>query len=189
MTIINHILQAILIWLLLWNAYILIWNKGIPNIRTAPAIRKRIIALLQEDMRGKAGQPYVVIDLGSGNGLFTRQIARAMPGAQVVGIEISKLAHRWALRFRRWSGLPNLTCVNSDFNDYNLGQADAVVMFLHVYFMQTIGEKLHRELKPGALATSNKFPLGDGWTPRQAVDVRTLYPHQKTFYLYRKDVL
>jgi SAM-dependent methyltransferase len=187
MTLINHILATLCGWLLLWNAYILIWNKGIPNIRTAPAIRKRIIEVLRADQAAREKMPYVVIDLGSGNGLFTREIARALPEAHVIGIEISALAYRWSLFFQRLCGLKNIEYRRADFNAVNLGEADAVVMFLHVYFMEAIGKKLHAELKPGTLATANKFPLRDGWEPVETIEVKTLYPHQKMLYVYRQE--
>ena len=53
--------------------------------------------------------------------------------------------------------------------------------------MKTIGEKLNRELKPGTIVTSNRFKLLDGWEPETSIDVKTLYPHQKTFHVYRKE--
>ena len=186
MNLINNILLTIGLWLWVWNAYILIFNKGIPNIRTAPAVRRTVIGLLQADMAARGKKPFVIIDLGSGNGLFARQIARSMPEAQVIGIEISQLAHGWAQLLKRLSRLKNLEYRQGDMFAADLSQVDAVVFYLRVYFMKRMGEKLHAELKPGTLITSNHFKLGDGWVPENTIDVRTLYPHQKTFFVYRK---
>ena len=181
----NHVLLALSLWVWLWNVYIFIFNRGVPNIRTAPAIRKHIIALLKEDMARKNGASYRIVDLGSGNGLLTREIARALPEACVSGVEISFLAFRWAEFFRKASGLKNLTYVHGDFFKHDLGEADAVTVFLTKYDMIRVGEKLKRELKDDTLVTSNKFSLKTGWVAAKIMDVKTLYLHQKELYIYR----
>jgi hypothetical protein len=180
----NHVLLALFFWVWLWNGYIFLFNRGVPNIRTAPAIRKRIIGLLKEDMARKNGVSYWIVDLGSGNGLLTREIARALPEACIYGFEISFLAFHWSEYFRKASGLKNLTYVHGDFLKHDIGKADAVIVFLTVYDMMQVGEKLKRELKDDTLVTSNKFAL-TGWAPAKIMDVKTLYLHQKELYVYR----
>lgn len=186
MELINTILFWTAFWLLAWNAYFLIFNKGIPNIRTAPAIRKKIIALLKEDFTARECKNYTIIDLGSGNGKFARQIARALPDARVIGIEISPLAYHPACWLKKLFRLHNLEFKRSDFFAYDLSEADAVVMYLNIYFMEKIGQKLHAEVKPGTLITSNHFKLGAGWEPVDSPRIQTLYPHQRTLHVYRK---
>jgi precorrin-6B methylase 2 len=176
----------LLVFLLLHQAYTLIFNGGVPNIRTAPAIRKAIIELLRQDCAARGGVPYTVIDLGSGNGLFTRQIARNMPQARVIGIERSKQSVWWSNLLRRWAKLDNLEYETADFFSYDLSRADAVVMYLEIYLMENLGKKLHKELKPGTLVISNRFRLGDGWAPRETLKTRTLYFHQGETHVYRQ---
>ena len=184
---VDNVLRWIFLALLLLDGYYLLFNKGIPNIRTAPAIRKKIIQVLVEQAASHKGpEPFTVVDMGSGNGLFTREIARALPDAQVIGLEISKTALLWSMRLKKFWRLSNVEYIDKDFFSYHLGHADAVVMYLTIYQMESIGKKLHTELKSGAIVTSNRFRLGDGWAPVKSVDVRTLYPHQKTFHLYQK---
>lgn len=183
----DNVLRWMLLFLLLIDAYALIFNKGIPNIRTAPAIRKRIIEVLKaEAVKHTGPEPFTIVDMGSGNGLFTREIARAFPQARVIGLEISKTALAWSNMFRKLYGLKNLEYIGQDFFAYDLGHADVVVMYLTIYQMETIGKKLHAELKSGALVTSNRFYLGDSWEPEDSISVKTLYPHQKTFHIYRQ---
>ncbi|HYD17009.1 MAG TPA: class I SAM-dependent methyltransferase [Patescibacteria group bacterium] len=176
-------------FLLLWNVNILVFNRGIPNIRTAPAIRKKIIALLQEHEAGRPdrSQPYIVYDLGSGNGLFARQIARSMPQAKVVGVEISAPSIAWSVWVQRLLKIPNLEYRHADVFATQLHDAGAVVLFF--YQLDKLGAKLHAELKPGTLITSNKFRLGDGWQPLQSLKVKTLYPFQKRLFVYMKTAL
>src|SRR5262249_44423929 len=148
-----------LVFMLVWQGYVLLFNGGVPNIRTAPAIRKKLIDLLKQDAEQKGKHPYTIIDLGSGNGLFTRQIARAMPEAKVIGLEFSPQQIWWSNFWKRWHKLDNLEYKRADFFTYDMSQADAVVMYLVVYLMENIGKKLHADLKPGTLVTSNRFKL------------------------------
>src|ERR1700733_12397083 len=101
LNIVNKFLFWFLVFMLVWQGYVLLFNRGVPNIRTAPAIRKKLIALLKNDAAQKGKQPYTIIDMGSGNGLFTRQIARAMPHAKVIGLELSPQQIWWANLWKR----------------------------------------------------------------------------------------
>jgi SAM-dependent methyltransferase len=184
---VDNVLRWIALFLISVDAYSLIFNKGIPNIRTAPAIRRRIIELLKIEAANHSGpEPFTIIDMGSGNGKFTREIAKAIPTARVIGLEISKPALAWSRLFKKLYDLKNVDYVDQDFFGYNLGHANAVVMYLTIFQMESIGKKLHEDLKPGTLVTSNRFQLGDNWTPEESITVKTLYPHQKTFHVYRQ---
>jgi precorrin-6B methylase 2 len=183
MEIFKAILFCVAAYLLLWNVYILIFNKGVPNIRTAPAIRRRIIDVLKSDMVKKGGDKYVIYDMGSGNGLLTREIAKAIPQATVIGVEASRQCIEWSEKMKSAQGIPNLSYRRADFFEHDFGDADAVVVFLSVYEMGRVGEKLMKNLKPGTLVTSNRFPL-HGWTVEEKVKVFTLYPFQKYFHVY-----
>jgi SAM-dependent methyltransferase len=180
------VLFVVTLALLLWNVNILVFNRGIPNIRTAPAIRRKIISLLQEHESARAdrAQPYIIYDLGSGNGLFARQIARAMPQAKVIGVEISRPSYEWSMMMKKRLKIGNLDYKNADVFTHDIRDANAVVLFF--YQLDKLGKKLHEELKPGTLVTSNKFRLGDGWQPAQSLKVFTLYPFQKRLFVYYK---
>lgn len=191
--ILNEILFWILWYLLLWNAWILLFNKGVPNIKTAPAIRKKIIDIVSQraappgaSLHTPTDRPYTIIELGAGNGIFSREIARAMPDARIVSFEISRLAYARCRLARRLTGLNNIEYVRDDFFTHDLSVADAVIFYLTIYEMARLGEKLRAELKPGALVISNRFALKAGWEPERAIDVPTPHPHQKTFYVYTK---
>lgn len=174
---INAVLFWILLFVLGWQAYILIFNRGIPNIRTAPALRRVMIEQLK-----KSGSKRIY-DLGSGGGDLSRAIAAALPKAKVTGLEISAGAVRRAQG--RSKHLPNLEYIQGDFMQADLSKADALVMFLIDTMMPPLREKLRRELKPGTLIISNKFPLGGDWVPVETMAVGTWYLNQKMLYLYR----
>lgn len=182
----NPFLLVFGIWLVGWNAYFLVFNKGIPNIKTAKPIREAIIARLKKIALESGKDHFTIIDLGCGNGHFSAEIARAIPNAKVVGIEVSKLSFLQAEARRKRTKLSNLEFRNADFYESDISEADAVVMFLLGTLMGYIRKKLEADLKPGTYVFSNKFKVGGEWAPLEAVNIRTLWPNQKTFYIYKK---
>lgn len=184
------LLNAVLFWLCLWvlflNAYFLLFNRGIPNIRTAPAIRRRMVELLREDCRRRSLDPYTIIDLGSGNGSLTRYIAKHMPEARVIGIEISSLAILRSNIMKRLGKTENLSYEKSDFFASDLSRADAVVFYLLGSIMGKIRNKLDQDLKDGTLVLSNRFEIGGSWIPEAQAEIPSLYFHQKKLFVYKK---
>ncbi|MEZ0260989.1 MAG: methyltransferase domain-containing protein [Alphaproteobacteria bacterium] len=180
--IMNVIIFYTAIFLLSWNTSILIFNRAVPNIATAPAIRREVIELLKKDMARRGGAPYTVIDVGSGNGLFTREIAEAMPEARVLGLEISYPAYKWSRAMKHYHKLDNLDYKRTDFFKYDMSPANAVVMFF--FRMDPAAKKLRRELKPGTLVCSTSFKLLDGWVAAEEREVKTLHPFQKKLFVY-----
>jgi len=183
----NPILFWIAVTALLIDGYFVIFHKGVPNIRTAPAIRTRLIGWLQDDKAARQLASYTILDIGSGNGHLTREIARAMPDTQVIGIEINYLSWLWSVVMARRAGLKNLRYIRQDFMTYDFSGAQAVVMFLIPAVLTMLGRKLHEQAAPGTFIMSNKFPLGDGWQPLRVEQTSTLYLHQGKSYLYRKE--
>lgn len=175
------------VYVLAWYGYILVCHKAVPNIKTAPAIRAEIIARLKADMEGKglSAGGYTVIDLGCANGKFTRELARALPDATIVGIDIAHVAIWWARVVNRLVGIRNARYERRDFMGYDLRGVDAVLVYLTIFQMEEVGRKLKDELKSGALVTCNRFALGAGWEPLEVVEVDTLMPHQKVLNIYR----
>jgi SAM-dependent methyltransferase len=183
---INNILFWICLFVLLWNAYFLLFNQGIPNIKTAKAIREKIIAELKKEIAQSGKENFTILDLGSGNGTLTRHIAKEIPKANVIGLEINKIAYWHSLFFKKIQNIKNLSYRNVDLYKTNISEADAVVMFLLGSFMKDIREKLEQDLKKGAFVFSNKFKINGDWEPLETFDIKTLAPNQKTFYKYQR---
>ncbi len=176
----------LLIALLILQVYNIIFHKDTPNIRTAPAIRAKIIERLKQDRAERKCASYTVVDLGSGNGLFTREIAKAMPDAKVIGIEIAKTSVMWSNWLKRRAKLDNLEYKNMNFLNYDLSEPDAIVMYLLPFVMEKLGRKLHDEARPGTLITSNNFHLKADWQPEETLSIKTRYVNQRELYVYRK---
>lgn len=170
------------LWLLAINLWIIVFNGCVPNIRTAPAIRKRIIELIREDMKRNTQRPYTIVDIGAGYGQFTREMARALPDAQVIGLEISKPTFLWCMWVKKRYKLDNLDYRHVDFFKYDMAGTSAVTLFF--YRLDPVAKKLRRELKPGSFVASNKFHLLDNWVPKEVIDVKTRYWWQKRLFVY-----
>lgn len=184
----ERLLCAALVLAALRVAYEFTWNRAnIPTVSTGFLQRRKIVELVQTDYAARQKEGYTILDLGSGRGELTRDLARAFPAAQIVGIEFARLAHLQALFWRTVCRLHNVTYLQQDLFTYDCSQADAVVMFLGRLTMQA-GEKLRRELRPGTLVISHDFMLSrpDDATGWQPVDTVTLYmPFKATLYVYR----
>jgi hypothetical protein len=182
-------LATVLFWiylpLYLWWMYIVFFNRGIPPITVAPPIRRRMAEIIAQDMAAKAGGPYVVMDVGSGPGILTRALARALPQAQVIGVEIDPAGVYWARFCAFMLGYKNLSYRHMRIEAADLGQADAIVMFLMPGFMPQITAQIRAQGKAGALILSNRFVLSD-WPPVAQEQIATKYPLQGLLNIYRK---
>jgi hypothetical protein len=86
---------------------------------------------------------------------------------------------------QRLLGPKNIDYRLADFDSYDCGKDDAIVMFLSGNLTAKVGEKLQRELKPGATIISHTFPLRGGWEPIEIVNFRTPFFRDRIF-VYRK---
>ena len=161
-------------------------KTGVPTFPTMPPVRRRIAAKLQAELKRTGQQPFRVLDLGSGSGQLGFTIARAIPAAAVTGIELSYIPWlRSVIRQRLW-GVKNLTYLRQDFWPYDISQFDAVVTYLPGTIMEKVGDKLHRELKPGTLIIANVFALRAGWEPIESLDIKFYLFFKTKLFVYRK---
>lgn len=167
--------------------YLFVFCKGITNYPTAPKVRKRGIEIMREDMQKKAKQGrYTIVDMGSGYGFFVRDIAKHMPQAHVIGIDYDPLAGKVCNFFKKFLGPKNAEFVTGDFTGYNLAHADAVVLFLPIEYMPSLGEQLKSQLKEGALVICNRFNLEGGWEPVAVEHVKAGRRKQGKINIYRR---
>ena len=159
-------------------------RANVPTLATSLTARPRITKLLQEEAARRLGQPYTVVDLGSGRGGLARHIAKAIPHARVIGIELACIPFWQAALIQCWFGPKNLSYQRRDFWPFDCSEVDAVVLYLMPTVTVRAGEKLHRELKPGSLVISHMFPLLGECTPIEVLQFRT--PFMETIYVYRK---
>lgn len=144
-------------------------KTGVPTFPTMPAVRRRIADIIRKDFTERSESAYTIIDIGSGSGQLCARLARTLPKAHVIGIELSYVPWLRAMLRQRLFGPKNLEFRRLDFWPYNLAEANAIVTYLPGKIMERVGEKLRRELKPGALVVANIFPLRAGWEPLEII--------------------
>lgn len=173
----------ILSYFMLRIFYEFTFNRGrIPTLAAGLFDRMKIAALIQADCAKKAKAAYTVMDMGSGRGELTRHIARAVKSAKVVGIENSVLPFKQSQWLGRVLGFKNLEYRQADFFTVDCADADAVVLFLSAKITPMLGEKLWKELAPGALVISKEFELKGNWPTPQVVKLYTPLP--STMFVY-----
>ena len=86
-----------------------------------------LLFLRQDAVSCPAAKPYTVLDLGSGSGQMTWQIARALPNAHVTGVELAYVPWLRSVLRQRLFGPANLDYKRVDFWLYDCSAADAVV--------------------------------------------------------------
>jgi SAM-dependent methyltransferase len=157
-------------------------RTGVPTFPSMPAARDKITELLKADQaKAQDNKPYKIYDLGSGSGQLSWHIARAMPNAEVVGIELSLFPWLRATAWQKLTRQKNLRYLRADFIKHPIKDADAVLMYLMEAVMQKVGFKLQNELKPGALVLSNKYAL-PGWQAKETFPL----PFTKRLLVYRQ---
>lgn len=125
-------------------------------------------------------RPCHVIDLGCGDGGLLRELARARPDCEFVGIEHAPLP--WLLARLRTMGLSNAYVRYGDLWAQHLGLFDVVYAFLSPAPMPRLWQKALGEMNSGSLLISNSFAVPDVDPDRtESVDDR----RQTKLYLYR----
>ena len=111
----------------------------------------------------------VVVDLGSGSGLFTRALARAVaPDGTAYAVDIDPALLKIVESSAKRSGLKNLTTVLAAADDPKLPRAVDVIFicdtFHHLPDKPTYARTLYRYLKPGGRVAvidfTNDWPDG-----------------------------
>lgn len=159
-------------------------KTGVPTFPTMPPVRRKIIEILKRDMAERPLRHYNILDLGSGSGQMTSRIARALPDANVTGIELSYIPWLRSVVSQKLFGPRNLAYLRLDFWAYDCSAADAVVTYLPGKIMERVGDKLRKELRSGTLIAANTFALRAGWKPVETFTLRA--PLKTNVYVYRQ---
>lgn len=136
-------------------------------------------AALAELMSERPGTRF--IDLGAGIGSVLRPLARALPEAQLTGIENAPAT--WLAGYLRTAGLPNCTWRWGDIWRTSLAEYDVVYAFLSPAPMPALWAKVELEMPPGSLFISNSFPV-PGVAASRIVEIDDA--RQTRLYCYRR---
>lgn len=129
---------------------------GVPPMSSSAAEGAEVVRLLRD-----AGLPdrAVIYDLGSGWGSLVIALARAFPGAEIRGFELSPLPY-WVSRLRT-RNLANVVLRRGDFYAQDLTDARAVTCYLMIKAMPRLANLLDQALAPGVPVVSLSFWFRD----------------------------
>lgn len=146
--------------------------KGAPYLPTSKKVIRHMLALAEV----KPGE--LVVDLGSGDGRILVSAVEDFQ-ARAEGVEITWFYYWWSKIKVTFKGLnTKIKISRTDIYDYNLKNADVVVMFLLQDTNQKIKTKLEQELKPGTRVVSHYFSFV-GWPVKVHDKKNNLYLYQR----------
>jgi hypothetical protein len=121
-----------------------------------------------------------VADLGAGVGSVVVPLAKHFPLLQVEAWERAPIP--WAITALRGRSFANLKLHRASFWQANLTEYDVVFAFLSPSVMAQVGDKVRREMRPGALFVSSSFAV-PGWWPEMKVEIGDA--RETLLYCYR----
>lgn len=149
----------------------IVWGTlrlGISPMPTSPAVRKAVLTLVPQDVRGE------VHELGAGWGGLALALADACPRAQVVAWEAAFVPWLWCRLRLALRPRGNVVLRRADFFAADLSRARVVVCYLWTGAMTRLGPKLQAELPEGAVVVSHTFALR-GWQAEATTHVDDWY--------------
>ncbi len=160
---------AIFLFLLVlyWSTY----RTQVPYYPSNRQVWDAVAALLPVEGRVR------VIDIGSGLGGFTLDMAGRRPGIEATGIELAPLP--WLASSLR-ARMSNSTArfIRGDYDKLDFADYDLVFAYLSPAAMSALWRKASREMRPGSLLVSYEFVIDD------RLPDRTLYPTKSGQALY-----
>jgi SAM-dependent methyltransferase len=177
------LLMSIPIGLIVYCVYYDFYGRklGVPTAYSSRRMRRAILAEIISVFPDK--KPLRIYDPGCGNGKLCRFIARRLPHAQVIGVELSPLPYLRGRIHTFLFGPRNFEIRMQSYFDCNYSDADAVMIFLLEKPLAALEPKLKAELKPGTLVMCNLSPLPPSWQPYKNEIVENFL--QKRLYCYR----
>lgn len=128
-----------------------------PYVPTPDVVVTRMLEL------AGVGPDDFVVDLGSGDGRIVIAAARDF-GARGLGVDIDAELVKRSNELARQVGVADrVTFLKQDLFDADLSKATVVTLYLLEDAISLVGDKLLRELRPGARVVTHDYPI-QGWT-------------------------
>ncbi|MBP7252619.1 MAG: hypothetical protein KBA75_03935 [Alphaproteobacteria bacterium] len=163
------------------------WRTRVPIVPTQAPARAEIVAAVKAEVAARPGARLKIYDLGSGTGSLCMAVARAVPEADVVGMELAWPAWGWSILKQRWARQKNLAFMRGDFWRQDISDGDIILCYLGTIIMPQLSGKLLHEPRVNRLIISNTFPLPKEWQPFQRRSVPAML--SKEVLLYRQNTV
>jgi len=142
---------AFCLWSYFWNG----WGKFAPYVATRGKIKHDILNILGKELKNRKNAK--VVDLGSGTGSILISLAKEFQQHEFIGYEWDPILIK--ISNRKSTGIKNITFKRQNYMKSDLSSFDVVFAYVLKAQSQSVGQKLEKELKKGALIVSEQFPL------------------------------
>lgn len=148
-----------LILLYLLGAFVL-WSLAYAAVSLAPRAWTRTSDIPQIDDVAALREWQLFVEIGCGDSVVSRWIAKRNPGVRVVWIELAIPLFLYSYLFQKIRGPENLTIVYGDALKYHFGEADVFYVFwLPKTVNAQLKQKAEQEMKSWAKLISYQFLL------------------------------
>ncbi len=136
----------------------------------AGAMRRRVLSVLMQGLKGQDQRGLKVVDLACGTGGFLRDLTAALPRADVSGLDLSP-AYVQQVRAVAGASVVQANMERLPYGDASLDAVTCIYLFheLPPRLRPLIAREMARVLKPGGL-----LAFGDSIQPRDALDLARL---------------
>lgn len=133
-------------------------GKYPPFISSFGQVKRDVLKIAGEILAKKA-EGARAADLGCGSGVLLAELAKDFPKTEFWGFEWDPVAYACARR--KTGNYRNIKLCYGDFMKADVSDFDLILCYVGTGLEQELGNKLNREIKPGAVVVSEVFELAE----------------------------
>jgi len=168
-------LWFLIVFMGLWLIYGKTYKTQVPLYLSSKYVPGALESFLPKN------QDFSFIDLGSGCGGLLKNLAGIHKNGHFYGIESAPVPFLIS-KLRNMLSVPDCKIVWGDFWQHDFSQYDVVYAYLSPVPMESLWQKVRREMRPGSLLISNTFII-PGITPYQSIPLNDF--SNSTLYLWK----
>jgi len=155
-------------------------KTGVAPMPSTGKARRAMMSAMEDSGTGH------VADFGSGWGTLVITLARKSPDRQIIGYELSFIPWLFSLMLKYILRLDNLTLYHKNFLTADLSNVSVIVCYLFPNCMESLEEKLKREIKKDILVVSSTFAF-PSFKPDEVIRLDDIYRSPVYIYHLRTD--
>lgn len=173
------LLYAIAVLMLLTSGLIYTYYHYKLGVGPAPSSKAARAAMAAEIHRliqmGLLPSNPKIVDMGSGTGGLVRSLAKALPNAQVTGLDLSIPVHCLAWLCSKIFGPKNTRFVLTDFGSYDVSNTHVVVTYLTGNILKALSPHLKVSLPKGAVVLCLNYSIPDmDWDNYKTITINSV---------------
>ena len=172
------LILLVFITLAVYCWWLIAWIIGGINVMPTTRRAAGAVVLLVKKYGQKNG---IFCDLGCAQGMVARQVKKAMPEMEIIGVEKSPNQYLIGRIKNIFSARP-IKILRQDLFDADVSGADVIYLYLPRPLLPRLEEKLEREAKTGAIVITNTVSFAD-WLPIETRVVHSDSPNFEKMFL------